>query len=97
MVCLSIRVSSSVLSISVLQVSGYGSLASLDTRLIPRHFIIFVAGLNGTVSLISLSDLSLLVCRYARDFCVSLLYMHLTAFIDELQEVSGSCRRILCV
>ena len=62
MVCLSIYVSSSVLFISILHFSGYGSLASLDTRFIPRYFIIFVAVLNGVVSLISLSDLSLLVC-----------------------------------
>ena len=71
MVCLSIRVSISVLFISVLQVSGYGSLASLDTRFIPRYFIIFVAELREIVALICLPGLSLLACKYARGFCVS--------------------------
>ena len=39
--------------------------ASLD-RFTPRYFILFVAMVNGIVSLISLSDVLLLVCRNAR-------------------------------
>ena len=38
------------------------------------HFIVFDAVLNRIVSLVSLSDLLVLVCRNATDFCVSILY-----------------------
>ena len=38
------------------------------------YCILFDAMVNGIVSLISLSDLSLLVYRNARDFCVLILY-----------------------
>ena len=53
-------VSSSVSFISVLQFSEYRSFASLG-RFIPRYFILFDVMVNGIVSLISLSDTSLLV------------------------------------
>ena len=43
-------------------------------RYIPKYFIIFVAMVNGIVSLISLSIFSLLVYKFARDFCVLILY-----------------------
>ena len=51
----------------------YKSFVSLG-RYIPKYFILFVAMVNGIVSLISLSVYSLLVYRNARDFCVLILY-----------------------
>ena len=59
--------------ISVLQFSAYRSFVSLG-RFIPRYFILFVAVVNGSDSLISLSDFSALVYRNARDFCTLILY-----------------------
>ena len=43
-------------------------------KFIPRYFILFVAMVYGIDSLISLSDLSLLVYRNTSDFCVLILY-----------------------
>ena len=65
--------SSLISFLSVLQFSEYKSFASLG-RFIPRYFILFVTMVNGVVSLISLSDFSLLVYRNARDFCPLILY-----------------------
>ena len=59
--------------ISILQFSIYRSFVSLG-NFIPKYFILFVAIVNGIVSLISLSVFSLLVYRNARDFCVLILY-----------------------
>ena len=53
--------------------SIYRSFVSLG-RYIPKYFILFIAMMNGIVSLISLSVFSLLVYRNARDFCVLILY-----------------------
>ena len=43
-------------------------------RLILRYFIIFDPMVNGIVSLISLSDLSWLVCKNIKDFYILILY-----------------------
>ena len=51
----------------------YKSFVSLS-RYIPKYFILFVAMVNGIVSLISLSVFSLLVYKNARDICVLILY-----------------------
>ena len=53
--------------IDVLLLSAYRSFTSLG-RFIPRHFILFVAMVNGVVSSISLSYFLLLVYRNAGDF-----------------------------
>ena len=50
----------------------YRSLTSLG-RFIPKYFILFISMVNVIVSLISLSDLSLLVYRNAKDFCALIL------------------------
>ena len=52
----------------------YSSFVSLG-KFIPWYLIFFVAMVNGTESLISLSDFSLLVYRNASDFCVLILYL----------------------
>ena len=51
----------------------YRSFVSLG-RYIPKYFILFVAMVNGIVSLISLSVFSLSVHRNGSDFCVFILY-----------------------
>ena len=66
-------VSSLISFINVLWFSIYRSFVSLG-RYIPKYFILFVAMVNGIVSLISLSVFSLLVYRNARDFCILILY-----------------------
>ena len=51
----------------------YRSFVSLG-RYTPKYFILFVAVVNGIVSLISLSLFSLLVYRNARDIYLLILY-----------------------
>ena len=67
-------VSSLILFINVLWFSVYRSFFFPLGRFTPKYFILFVAMVNGIVSLISLSVYSLLVYRNARDFCVLILY-----------------------
>ena len=47
---------------------------SILKQSIPRYFMLSDAGVNGIISLISLSDLSLLVYRNATNFCILILY-----------------------
>ena len=72
-------VSSLISFISVLQFSIYRSFVSLG-RFIPRYFILFVAMMNGIISLISLSVFSLFVYRNARDFSVLIFYPAISLF-----------------
>ena len=51
----------------------YKSFVSLG-RYTAKYFTLFVAMVNGIVSLISLSVFSLLVYKNARDFCVLIIY-----------------------
>ena len=70
---LHLLVSSLISFISVLQFAIYRSFVPLG-RFIPKYFILFIAMVNGIISLNSLSVFSLLVYRNARDFCVLILY-----------------------
>ena len=54
-------------------VRSTGLFASLG-RFIPRYFILSDEMVNGIVSLISLSDLLLLVYRNATGICILILY-----------------------
>ena len=58
-----------------------GTFLSLG-RYIPKYFILFVAMVNGIVSLISLSIFLLLMYRNARDFLCDFISFNFTIFID---------------
>ena len=70
---LHLLVSSLIYFISVLYFSAYRSFISLR-RFIPKYFILFVAMVYGSVSIISLSCFQSLVYRNARDFYALILY-----------------------
>ena len=69
--------------ISILQFSDYKSFVFLG-RFIPKYFIIFDVMVKGMFSLISLSDMLLLVYRNAVDFCLLIFYPDFAKFTDEL-------------
>ena len=67
---------------------------------IPRHFILFVAIVNGSLFLIQLSLSLLLVYRYVCDFCTLILYPEtllklLIGFSRFWAETMGSSRYVI--
>ena len=67
--------------LSICLFSEYWSFASLS-RFIHKYFILFDVMVSRIVSLIALSDLSLLVYRIARDLCINFVSCSLTEFIE---------------
>ena len=66
----------------------YRSLVSLG-RYIPKYFILFIAMVNGIVSLISLSVFSLLVYRNAQGQCFFINYFLKGQCLSLLRSLDG--------
>ena len=75
----------------------YSSFVSLG-KFIPRYFILFVTMVNGSDSLISVSDFSLLVYGNASDFGVLILYsVTLLNSLNSSSNFSDSIFRVFYV
>ena len=95
-ISLHLFVSSLITFISVLYFSAYRSFVSLG-MFIPRCFLLFVAMLYGSVSLISLSDFHHQCIGMQRFLCINFISCYFTKFIDYLQQFSGSIFWIIYV
>ena len=93
--CFHLFLSSLLSVISILQFYEYSSFDFLG-RFIPQNFILFYEMVNGIVSLISLSDISLLVYRNTAIFYIFCI-QQVTLFIDEVQQSTGGILGIFCV
>ena len=85
--------SSYIFFFSVLQYKPFASLGIF----IPNYFIIFDEMVNGIISLISLSDIFLLVYRMQQVLYINFVSDNFTEFIDECYKFSGSVFRIFNV
>ena len=84
--------SSYIFFFSVLHYKPFASLGVF----IPNYFIIFDVMVNGIISLISLSDIFLLVYRMQQVLYINFV-SDFTEFIDECYQFSGSVFRIFNV
>ena len=101
--CFHLFVSPLISFFIVLWFSEYRSFTSL-IRFIPRYFIFLVVILNGFFSLISVSDISLLVCKNAFNFWILTLYpvvfpnslIRLSSFFGEVYRIFYIHYHVIC-